>query len=92
MVEKRFEIWPISNGDFSRMDRGPNGEDEPAIRLKYDDETFINFPYDPKVYDSAWDFFNQYWDHKRLTSSRNIISRTPSTLSRPDLAEKHGLP
>ncbi len=87
--DSRYNRFPI---EISRdWIEDPSGYDDLVIRLKYDDLTFINFPYDSKVYGSAWDFFNRYWQLKKLTSQRPI-SQIPSTLLHRGSTNKRGPP
>ena len=63
--DSRYGGFPF---EFSReWISDPEGNDEPVIRLRYDEYMSIDFPYNPEVYLSALKFFNQYWELKRLT-------------------------
>lgn len=52
----------------------PEGNDELVIRLRYDDKSFIDFPYSSEIYDSAWKFFNYHWQSGKLILSGGLIN------------------
>jgi len=69
--DSRHRNFPIELSRDFILD--PEGNDEPVVRLKYENGNFINFPYNSDVYCSAWRFFNKYWQTEKLTLSRKVI-------------------